>query len=169
MGNRMTRVFGYDVAVLVPMERKRASCFSAGSKEENSFLLVSSRGHLTRELAVRVCIYIKSCRQKRRGIHSADGRNLQAIRDSTCYENDLALWQQTCIPRKRIEHWRHEMSEHGRRHWRELCAAVSNERDSSKLSFLVQELIEALDEPQRKSGVSVIPTGNGPDAALSSG
>lgn len=34
--------------------------------------------------------------------------------------------------------------------WRELCLAVSNERDSTKLSSLVQELIEALDKRERR-------------------
>ena len=33
--------------------------------------------------------------------------------------------------------------------WRELCVAVTNERDSTKLSSLVQELIEALDKGER--------------------
>jgi hypothetical protein len=33
--------------------------------------------------------------------------------------------------------------------WRELCVAVTNERDSNKLTLLVQELIEALDRGER--------------------
>jgi len=33
--------------------------------------------------------------------------------------------------------------------WRELCAAVTTESDSTKLSSLVQELIEALDNGKR--------------------
>jgi len=33
--------------------------------------------------------------------------------------------------------------------WRELCVAVSNESDSRKLSSLVQQLIEALDNTQQ--------------------
>jgi hypothetical protein len=33
--------------------------------------------------------------------------------------------------------------------WRELCAAVTNESDHTKLSSLVQELIEALDRGER--------------------
>ena len=33
--------------------------------------------------------------------------------------------------------------------WRELCLAVTNEGDSTKLTSLVQELIEALDEGER--------------------
>jgi hypothetical protein len=33
--------------------------------------------------------------------------------------------------------------------WRELCVAVTNERDSTKLTSLVQELIEALDRDER--------------------
>ena len=34
--------------------------------------------------------------------------------------------------------------------WRELCAAVTNESDSTKLTSLVQELIEALDQGEQK-------------------
>ena len=37
-----------------------------------------------------------------------------------------------------------------KRDWRELCLAVLNEKDSTKLSSLVQELIEALDENERR-------------------
>ena len=37
----------------------------------------------------------------------------------------------------------------GQNNWRELCVAVTNERDSTKLSSLVQELIEALDRGER--------------------
>jgi hypothetical protein len=33
--------------------------------------------------------------------------------------------------------------------WRELCAAATNESDPTKLSPLVQELIEALDRGER--------------------
>lgn len=33
--------------------------------------------------------------------------------------------------------------------WRELCAAVTNERDSTKLSLLIQDLIEALDRGEQ--------------------
>lgn len=33
--------------------------------------------------------------------------------------------------------------------WRELCVAVTNESDSSKLTSLVQELIEALDKGEQ--------------------
>jgi hypothetical protein len=33
--------------------------------------------------------------------------------------------------------------------WRELCTAVTGESDSTKLSSLVQELIEALDRGER--------------------
>jgi hypothetical protein len=35
------------------------------------------------------------------------------------------------------------------RDWRELCAAVTSETDSTKLDSLVQELIRALDEGER--------------------
>jgi hypothetical protein len=41
--------------------------------------------------------------------------------------------------------------------WRELCVAVTNENDSTKLSSLVQELIEALDKGER-SGHHTIPS-----------
>lgn len=34
--------------------------------------------------------------------------------------------------------------------WRELCVAVTNETDSTKLTSLVQELIEALDRGERR-------------------
>jgi hypothetical protein len=34
--------------------------------------------------------------------------------------------------------------------WRELCLAVTNESDSTKLTSLVQELIRALDEGERE-------------------
>ncbi len=40
--------------------------------------------------------------------------------------------------------------------WRELCVAVTNESDSTKLTSLVQELIEALDKGER-SWREVIP------------
>lgn len=33
--------------------------------------------------------------------------------------------------------------------WRELCTEVTNESDSTKLSSLVEELIEALDKGER--------------------
>jgi hypothetical protein len=33
--------------------------------------------------------------------------------------------------------------------WRELCVAVTNETNSTKLTLLVQELIEALDRGER--------------------
>jgi hypothetical protein len=33
--------------------------------------------------------------------------------------------------------------------WRELCVAVTNESDSTKLTSLVQELIEALDKGEQ--------------------
>ena len=42
------------------------------------------------------------------------------------------------------------MPERKRKDWRELCTAVSNERDSNKLVLLVEELIRALDEHERQ-------------------
>ncbi|MFZ1998628.1 MAG: hypothetical protein ACLQJF_02975 [Candidatus Sulfotelmatobacter sp.] len=44
--------------------------------------------------------------------------------------------------------------------WRELCVAVTNEMDSTKLTSLVQELIVALDRGER----SWRPTVCAPDA-----
>jgi hypothetical protein len=41
------------------------------------------------------------------------------------------------------------MADGVQRDWRELCVAVTNERDSTKLTSLVQELIEALDRGER--------------------
>jgi hypothetical protein len=35
------------------------------------------------------------------------------------------------------------------RDWRELCLAVTNEKDSTKLTSLVRELVEALDRGER--------------------
>ena len=53
------------------------------------------------------------------------------------------------------------MSERKRKDWRQLCTAVSNERDSNKLVLLVEELLRALDEPEPDPSVGF--------AALSSG
>jgi hypothetical protein len=39
--------------------------------------------------------------------------------------------------------------------WRELCMAVTNERDPSKLTLLVHELLEALDSGERSWRQSV--------------
>ena len=41
------------------------------------------------------------------------------------------------------------MSNGMQKDWCELCAAVTNERDFTKFIFLVQELIEALDQGER--------------------
>ena len=41
------------------------------------------------------------------------------------------------------------MADGMRKDWRELGVAVTNERDPMKLSSLVQELIEALDQGER--------------------
>jgi hypothetical protein len=38
------------------------------------------------------------------------------------------------------------MAERNQKDWRELCIAVIHENDSARLSSLIQELIEALDE-----------------------
>jgi hypothetical protein len=41
--------------------------------------------------------------------------------------------------------------------WRELCVAVTNETDSTKLTSLVQELIEALDTGKSSYRSSMYP------------
>lgn len=41
------------------------------------------------------------------------------------------------------------MTKNKKRDWRELCLAVSHEHDSTKLTSLVQELIDALDRGER--------------------
>ena len=41
------------------------------------------------------------------------------------------------------------MADSRQKDWRELCVAVTNETDSTKLTSLVQELIEALDRGDR--------------------
>jgi hypothetical protein len=41
------------------------------------------------------------------------------------------------------------MADSRQKDWRELCVAVTNESDHTKLSLLVQELIEALDHGER--------------------
>jgi hypothetical protein len=41
------------------------------------------------------------------------------------------------------------MADGNKKDWRELCVAVTNEHDSTKLSLLVQELIEALERGER--------------------
>ena len=41
------------------------------------------------------------------------------------------------------------MAEDIKRDWRELCAVVTDESDSTKLSLLIRELISALNEGER--------------------
>ena len=42
-----------------------------------------------------------------------------------------------------------DMADDMQKDWRDLCVAVTNESDPTKLSSLVQELIEALDQGER--------------------
>lgn len=42
------------------------------------------------------------------------------------------------------------MADGMQKNWRELCVAVTNETDSTRLTSLVQELIEALDRGERR-------------------
>ena len=51
------------------------------------------------------------------------------------------------------------MAEGMQKDWRELCVAVTNESDPTKLSSLVQELIEALDKGERSWRPTVCPRG----------
>jgi len=41
------------------------------------------------------------------------------------------------------------MADSMQKDWRDLCVAVTNESDPTKLSSLVQELIDALDQGER--------------------
>jgi hypothetical protein len=41
------------------------------------------------------------------------------------------------------------MADGTQKDWRDLCVAVTNEKDSKKLISLIQELIEALDRGER--------------------
>jgi hypothetical protein len=50
------------------------------------------------------------------------------------------------------------MADGTQKDWRELCVAVTNETDSTKLSSLVQELIEALDKGERSWRHTSCPT-----------
>jgi hypothetical protein len=60
-----------------------------------------------------------------------------------------------------VDFLEHKMSmSHGmQKDWRELCVAVTNESDPTKLSSLVQELIEALDKGERSWRPTVCPRG----------
>jgi len=49
------------------------------------------------------------------------------------------------------------MADGMQRDWRELCAAAANETDSTKLTSLVQELIEALDKGERGWRHAILP------------
>jgi hypothetical protein len=42
-----------------------------------------------------------------------------------------------------------DMADDKQKDWRDLCVAVANEKDSTKLISLIQELIEALDRCER--------------------
>jgi hypothetical protein len=50
------------------------------------------------------------------------------------------------------------MADGVKKDWRELCLAVSEERDSTKLTSLVQELIEVLDNSLHRSLFSLART-----------
>jgi hypothetical protein len=60
------------------------------------------------------------------------------------------------------------MSERKRKDWRELCVAVSTERDSNRLGCLVQELLAALDEYERTPSAAATPSSSD-EAAFASG
>lgn len=50
------------------------------------------------------------------------------------------------------------MADGTQKDWRELCVAVTNERDSTRLSSLVEELIEALDNGERSWRHNILST-----------
>lgn len=50
------------------------------------------------------------------------------------------------------------MADSMQKDWRDLCLAVTNERDSTKLTSLVQELVEALDKGERSWRHSIPPS-----------
>jgi len=43
------------------------------------------------------------------------------------------------------------MAESNRERWRELCAAAAEETDSEQLFFLVNQILEAFDNPQKNA------------------
>lgn len=51
------------------------------------------------------------------------------------------------------------MSDGMRKDWRDLCVTVANESDSTMLTSLVQELIEAIDEGERSWRHTIPPSG----------
>jgi hypothetical protein len=55
------------------------------------------------------------------------------------------------------------MADGTQENWRDLCVAVSSETDPTKLSSLVQELIEALDNGERRwrRPVGIVPPNQG--------
>ena len=57
------------------------------------------------------------------------------------------------------------MADRMHRDWRQLCVVVANESDSTKLSSLIQELIEALEKGERSWRHKVHP----PDATPKNG
>jgi hypothetical protein len=54
-----------------------------------------------------------------------------------------------CFGKKTAEQSEVNMADGMRKDWRELCVAVTTESDSTKLSSLVRELIEALERGER--------------------
>jgi hypothetical protein len=70
-------------------------------------------------------------------------------------KNHLAPWHQTCckihnnIHRSSTGLSEENMADDTQKNWRDLCVAVTNEKDSTKLSSLLQELIDALDRGER--------------------
>lgn len=62
------------------------------------------------------------------------------------------------------------MADGGQKDWRERCVAVTRESDSTKLTSLVQELIEVLDRGERRWRHNVYPPdaiATNPDAGVS--
>ena len=73
-----------------------------------------------------------------------NGSNKTTYRPGTRLSPNMQLHSQAATGSLEVN-----MADGRQENWRELCVAVTNERDSTKLSSLVQELIEALDRGER--------------------
>jgi hypothetical protein len=64
--------------------------------------------------------------------------------------NHLALWHLTCFVSGSLNPGAgaYIMAESKEQHWRALCAAAAQEPDSEKVALLVDQILEALDEPR---------------------
>jgi hypothetical protein len=60
------------------------------------------------------------------------------------------VWYEICFPNSDGKE-AHSMAESKRKDWRELCAAAVKEQDNAKLTRLVDEIIEAIDQTVARS------------------